>query len=148
MVAQFPGELREIVDGTPLLATGQLGPGDDTGQPGVPRRPARQRQQVQSRRVGLAVLRPGQPEGQLGAEDGGQPQCPGGLTEADHAVHAVVVGHGQRAQPEPGRLLGQLLGLAGAVEEAEVGVAVQFRIVHSGLLPDQLGGLVVRPLIP
>ena len=70
------------------------------------------------------------PEGELGAEHGGQADRPGGLGEADHAVEAVVVGEGQRLQAEPGRLLGQLLGVGGAVEEAEVGVAVQLGVGH------------------
>ena len=39
-----------------------------------------------------------------------------------------MVGEGQRLEPEPGRLLGQLLGVRGAVEEAEVGVAVQLGV--------------------
>src|SRR5439155_18121544 len=36
----------------------------------------------------------------------------------------------QTGQPQARRLLGQLLGMAGAVEEGEVGVAVQLRIPH------------------
>ena len=50
-------------------------------------------------------------DGELGTEHRGQPHLPGGLGEADHAVEAVVVGEGQRFEPEPGRLLGQLLGM-------------------------------------
>ncbi len=42
-----------------------------------------------------------------------------------------MVGDRQRLQPEPGGLLGQLLGVAGAVEEREVGVAVQLGVRHA-----------------
>ena len=53
----------------------------------------------------------GQPEGQLGAEHGGQAMGPGRLGEADHPVEPVVVGERQRLEPEPHRLLDQLLGV-------------------------------------
>ena len=83
-------------------------------------------------RVGLArrQLGLGATQGELGPEDGGQAQRPGGLGEADHAVEAVVVGEGQGLEPQPGGLLDQLLGERGAVEEAEVGVAVQLGVGH------------------
>ncbi len=77
-----------------------------------------------SRRAG------GAPEGELGAEHGAQTEGPGRLGEADHPVAAVVVGDGQGLEAEPGRLDGQLLGMRGAVEEAEVGVAVQLGVGH------------------
>ena len=76
--------------------------------------------------------RPGPGDGELGPEDGGQAEGPGRLGEADHAVEAVVVGQGQSGQAEPDRLGGQLLGVAGAVEEGEVGVGVQFGVGHVG----------------
>ena len=50
--------------------------------------------------------------------------------EADRAVEAVVVGDGQRRQPEARRFHRQLLGVAGAVEEGEVGVAVQLGVAR------------------
>ena len=52
----------------------------------------------------------------------------GGEREADHPVEAVVVGDGQGGEPEPGGFVRQLLGVARAVEEREVGVAVQLRV--------------------
>ena len=58
----------------------------------------------------------------------GSPSGPGRLGEPDHAVEAVVVGEGEGAEAEPGRLSDQLLGVGGAVEEAEVGVDVQLRV--------------------
>ena len=70
----------------------------------------------------------GEPERQLGAEHRGHAHRPGRLGEAHHAVEAVVVGEGQGLEAEAGRLLGQLLGVAGAVEEAEGGVAVQLGV--------------------
>src|SRR4029453_16581047 len=41
-------------------------------------------------------------QGQLGAEDGGEAQRSCGFGEADNAVHAVMVGDGQRLQTEAG----------------------------------------------
>ena len=64
----------------------------------------------------------------LGAEHGRHADGPGRLGEADDAVEAVVIGDGERFQPEPGGLGGQLLGVRGAVEEREVGVAVQLGV--------------------
>ena len=61
----------------------------------------------------------------MGSADG-----PGRLGEADDAVEAVVVGEGEGLEAEAGRLLGQLLGVAGAVEEAEVRVAVELGVGH------------------
>ena len=97
-------------------------------------------------RVGLAVLRGRQVEGELRPEHGGQPELLRGLGEAHHPVEAVVVGDGQPGQPQPDRLLGQLLRVARAVEEAEVGVAVQLGVLHSGRLADELRRLVAGPL--
>ena len=42
-------------------------------------------------------------EGQLGPEDGAQTHLGRGLGEADHPVHAVVVGEGKGLEPEPDR---------------------------------------------
>ena len=94
--------------------------------------------------VGNACLRAaGQVEGELGAEDGGHAHGVSGLGEADDSVHAVVVGDGQGLEAEAGRLLDQLLGVRRTVEEAEVGVAVQFGVRHSPLPADDGGrGLV------
>ena len=51
-----------------------------------------------------------------------------GLGEAHHAVDAVVVGEGQGLEPQTHGLLHQLFGVRRAVEEAEVGVAVQLGV--------------------
>src|ERR1700728_1358037 len=40
-------------------------------------------------------------DGELGTEHGGEPEGPGRLGEADHAVEAVVIGQGQGRQAEP-----------------------------------------------
>jgi hypothetical protein len=45
-----------------------------------------------------------------------------------------VVGDGEGGEPEPGRLVDQLLGMAGAVEEGEVGVTVQLGVRREPLL--------------
>src|SRR5207249_4292569 len=70
--------------------------------------------------------------------------------EAHDAVHAVVVGDGQRGEPEAGGLLGQLLGTRRAVEEAEVRVAVEFGI-RRGRAPRLSGNwrwLIRRAMAP
>src|SRR5437763_1913055 len=66
----------------------------------------------------------------FGAAGGGQVEFPGGKREAHRAVEAVVVGGREAGQPEPRRLPGPLVRVAGAVEEGEVGVAVQLRIAR------------------
>ena len=78
--------------------------------------------------IGHPVLRGGEPERQLRAEDGADPELGGGLGEPDHPVHAVVVGECERVQAQARRLLDQLLGVARTVQEAEVGVAVQLGV--------------------
>ena len=122
----LPGDA--LVDRLSLLGAGQLGGADGGGEPGVALRVAGQYEQVGALRVRHAVLRLGEPERQLRAEHGGHADGPGRLGEADHAVEPVVVGDGQRLQPEAGRLLGQLLRVAGPVEEAEGGVAVELGV--------------------
>jgi hypothetical protein len=60
-----------------------------------------------------------------------RPRCAanllGGFGDAHHPVEAVVVGQREGADAHPGGLLGQFLRVAGAVEDAEVGVAVRVR---------------------
>ena len=60
----------------------------------------------------------------------GSPTAAGRLGEADDPVEAVVIGDGQRLEAQPGGLGGQLLGVRRAVEEREVGVAVQLGVGH------------------
>jgi hypothetical protein len=96
--------------------------------------PAREQQQMFALRIGLArTLHIGQCE--LGPEDRFQLVLPGGLGEADHTIEPVVIGDRQRIEPEPVGLLGQLLGLARAVEEAEIGVAVQLGVGDLAMSP-------------
>ena len=78
--------------------------------------------------IGDAVLRGRDAEGELGAEDRPHAERAGRLGEPDDAVEPVVVGERERLEPEPGRLLGELLRLARAVEEAERGVGVQLGV--------------------
>ena len=103
------GQLVEVVDRAALLVAAQLGVGDRRGQPVVALDAARQHQQVAALGVGHAVLRAGEPEGELGAVDGRQVVAPlRGLGEQRRAVEAVVVGDRERVQAEPDRLLDQL----------------------------------------
>jgi hypothetical protein len=48
--------------------------------------------------------------------------------EADDAGEAVVVGDGEGAKAEGGALAGHVLGIAGAVQEGEVRVGVEFGV--------------------
>ena len=133
------GQRAGVVDRAPLLAARQLGGADHRGQPGVPLGVAGQDQQVSARRVGRFV-RPGrQVEAELGAEHGVKagPLAaePGrGLRELRDSVHPVVVGDGERLQPEPGGLGDELAGRGRPVQEAVGGVAVQLGPRDDGLL--------------
>ena len=69
-------------------------------------------------------------ERDLGAEHRRQADGPRRFGKADDAVETVVIGDGQRFETETGSFLRQLLGVRGAVEEREVGVAVQLCIRH------------------
>ncbi len=129
VVAGQLAELAEISDGAGL-ASPQLRQADRTRQRGVAAGITRDDHQMVTVRVGDAVARPGLTDRQLGAEHGAQAQCTGGLGEAHHPVQSVVIGQGQRLQPEARCFLRQLLGVGCAVEEAEVGVAVQFPVGH------------------
>ena len=139
------GQLPQGGPGSALLPR-HLRPADGCPQPGVAHRVPGQDHQVVALGVGLAHLGAGHPQGQLGPEDGGQPVGPGRLGEADHAVEAVVIGQGQGLQPQADGLLGQLLGVGGPVQEAEVRVAVQLRVGRGPPPPLQGLGLVLVPL--
>ena len=93
-------DLVEVVDRAALLLAAQLGGADRAAQPAVAVGIAGEQQQVAALRIGHPVLRGGEPQRQLGAEDRADPQLGGGLGEADHAVHAVVVGERERVQPQ------------------------------------------------
>ena len=76
-------------------------------------------------------------QGDLGAEHRRQPDGAGRLGEADDPVEAVVIGDGEGVEAQSGRLGGQLLRVRRAVEEREVGVAVELGVGHSALpLPE------------
>ncbi|VTR78994.1 hypothetical protein CHMI_03785 [Cellulomonas hominis] len=130
------GELLEPVRGGALGAGGQVRLGDGPGQRPIPVGSARDDGQVHGPGVGHAgrgvehvgAADTGDGQVQLGTEHGGQADLARRLGEPDDAVQAVVVGEAERAEPEPVRLGGELLGLAGAVEEAERRVRVQLRV--------------------
>ena len=113
------GDLVEVVDGPSLGAAAQLRLADHPAQRGIAVGVAGEREQVMTGRIGHADPRRDQLLGlrarqrnvqpQLGAEPGREPDLLGGLGEAHHAVDAVVIGEGERAQPEPGGLLGEFL---------------------------------------
>ena len=140
------GELRR-----PLLPR-QVPEAERPRQAGVAGRPVGEQHEVPAGRVGgvgvgqlagvdleqgvglaaddaLVVAEAGR-ERDLGAEHRRQADGAGGLGEAHDAVEAVVVGERERLEPEPGRLGDQFLGVRGAVEEREVGVAVQLGVRH------------------
>ena len=105
-----------------------MGHGERLAQTGVAGRVPRQHHQVGTFGVGHAGLGPGEAQGDLGAEDRRQAGCTGCLGETDHPVHAVVVGNRQGGEAEVDRLFDQFLGVRGAVQEAEVRVAVQLGV--------------------
>ena len=122
------------------------------GEPGVALRPVGEQQQMVA--VGIGRVAVGHPpgvhlrarlglvehhlllggeaggQGDLGAEHRRQPDGAGRLGEADDPVEAVVIGEGEGVQAQPGGLGGQLLGMRRAVEEREVGVAVELGVGH------------------
>ena len=132
-------DLVEVVDRAPLLLAPQLRDADGAAERAVTLGIAGEQQQVAALGIGHAVLRGREPQAQLRAEDRAHAQLGGGLGEPDHAVHAVVVGERDGVEPQPGGLLDQLLGMAGAVEEAEVGVAVQLGVGGGRAGGGQLG---------
>jgi len=79
-------------------------------------------------RVGHPGLCPREAKGDFGPEDGGQASCGRGFGEPDRPVHAVVIGDGQRLEPQAHRLFHQLVGVRSTIEEAEIGVAVQLGV--------------------
>ena len=122
------GEDVEVEPGRALLPC-QLRLAHRPGQTGVPDRPRRKHHEVLTGRIGVAVgWRAGRVERELGAEHGGETGGAGGEGEAHHAVEPVVVGDGQGGEAQAGGLVGQLLGMAGPVEEREVRMAVQLRV--------------------
>ncbi len=153
------GQLISVIDRPPFRPAAQVRLADDAAQAGVADRVTREREQVPPGRIGCAYPGGDHPlglggryldvEGQFRAERGGQAECLGRLGEAHDAVHAVVVGEGQRGESEPDRLLDQLLGRAGAVEEAERRVGVQLgkaHCAHPACRPRYRSGLVGRAL--
>ena len=119
--------------GPTLLPALEVGLGDGPAEAGVALGVAGQHDQVGPVRVGHAGAQVGAVDvgqGELGAEHGGQPERPGRHGEPHHAVQAVVVGEGDRRQAEPYRFRGQFLGVAGTVEEGEVGVGVELCVGH------------------
>ena len=93
-------ELLEGEPGRALLAA-HLRLADRPGEARVAGRAFRQHHEVLTGRVGAAGLGAGvaEPEGELGAEDGGQTQRTGRLGEAHDPVEPVVVGDRERASP-------------------------------------------------
>ena len=131
VTARLFGELLEVVHGPTLLPTAQLPARDGRRQPVVPLLLAGEHEQVTALGIGHAVLRTGEPQRELGTEDRGRGADRGGsLRHAHDAVQTVVVGEGQCGQPQPRCLLGERLGHARPVEEAETGVGVQLRVRH------------------
>ena len=121
------GERGDGGAGRALLSR-ELRLADRAREPRVPDRPSREHDQVLATRVRLPVGGLLDAEGEFRAEDGGEAVLLRGQREADRAVEAVVVGDRQCREPEPRRLHRQILGMARAVEEGEIGVAVELRV--------------------
>ncbi len=129
---------REVVQVVPrpalLGAGGQVRARHGPGEPVVAVLTVREQQQVRALGVGDAVLRPGQPEGQLGAVDRRHGRVRlGHLGHPGGTVEPVVVGQRQPVQVQARRFLDQVLRSARTVEEAEGRVRVQLGVRHDGV---------------
>ncbi len=93
-----------------------------------------------------AVLGSAESEAELGAVDAGEAVGGACLGEERCSGEVVVIGECQRTQAEPTPLHDQIGGTAGAVEEAEVAVAVQLGVRRDRLGPDDLHRLCRRSL--
>ena len=135
------------------------------GEPGGALLPGHLSRREGPGQAGVAVRAPGQhhdPPGvvpgtglvdqaHVRAEDAGDADRGGGLGLADHAVEAVAVGEGEGLEVEAGGLLHQLLGVGGALQEAEVGPAVELGVgrspTHPAAGPGRAGGQVGRGFV-
>jgi hypothetical protein len=126
-----------VINRFALFATTDLGITDHPGQPAVTLGIARQHKQVFTFRVRYPVLWCGEAETELGPEDRFDAQLACRLGETHHSVHPIVISDRDRVQAQPRRLLNQLLGMAGTVQKAEVGVAVQFGVGNARLVLGQ-----------
>jgi hypothetical protein len=142
------GQPVDIVARAPLLATGEMALGDGAGKTRVAGRIPGDDYQVGAGRIGRPGARGGRGglwckagamagEGELGPEDGGHPRLLCRLGEAHDTVEPVVVGQRQGVEPEAGGFGDELLGVRGAVEEAEVRMAVELRV------PDHQNRIVI-----
>ncbi len=111
---------REVESRVAAIRASQMGLGDQAAQIGVPFR-----RLGEQRHVGSVAERQLRPRDRLEAE------LLGLVRERHRAVHAVVIGEGERRIPEFGCRQRQLLGERGAVEEGEGGMAVELD-VHRG----------------
>jgi hypothetical protein len=122
MVTRPRRQRLEREDRSTLLPALQVGFGQHTGQPGIPFGVAGQHDQMGPGRIRLTGPRAGWGQRHLAPKNGGQPECPGRLGKPHRPVEPVVIGQGQCGQAEPVGLGHQFLGVAAAIEEAEVGV--------------------------
>ena len=85
-------------------------------------------EQVVALGICLTVLRTAQSERELSPEDRLHRGGLGRLGKPDDAVEAVVIGDRQSVQAEALRLFEQFLGRGGTVEEAVVGMRMEFGV--------------------
>ena len=138
MAVRRRGQRVEGEDGPSLLPAFQVGVGQHGRQTGIALGVARQHNEMGSAGIGPAGARPGRGECHLCPEDRRQVAHSRRLGKTDHTVETVMIGQGQRGQPEPGGLGHQLLGVAAAVKETEARVRVQLgirRLSHRALPP-------------
>ena len=146
MAGHRVGDVEQGEPRRALLAC-QMTQTQGTRQSAVAGRPVGDHQQVVAVRIGRMVVgnepggdllvrvvfaqdltSGGGAECDLCAEHGRQPHRPGCLGESDDTVETIVIRDGQRFEPESGCFFGKLLGVRGAVEEGEVGVAMQLGV--------------------
>jgi hypothetical protein len=93
---------------------------------------------------GVLVRDGGIDESHLHAHDRMEAGLLGSRRETHRPIEALMVGHGEARQAELDRPLDQIISRGGAVEERELGVAVEFRVDRRHPADDRTSVLFVR----
>ena len=128
MTVGLLGQPVDVIDRFALLLSGELCLRQRSGEAVITLLATGEHEQVPPLWVRLPVLRFGEFEGELRAVHRLDVVGRGCFGQSYDPVQPVMVGEADRMQPQSDRFLHEFLRVAGAVEEAEVGVAVQFGI--------------------
>ncbi len=111
------GEIFQVVDRASFLGAAELRVGDRGGEAVIALFASREHEQVRAGRIGLAVLRAGESQRQLGPEHRLHRAGLGRFGEAHDAVEPVVIGEREGVQTEAFGLFDEFFGRGGSVEE-------------------------------